>query len=148
MERYSREKKYTCDIFIRNSVWGYIPDNVTAHDNKYIEMRHANYKYLYDNKFLEAQYKPFDKTNMVIGCGYFVSKMSDMVLHDNPTTIQNILAPKIETKPVLHLISCTRIDDAKGGWRMKKLCEMLREANIKFDWKICQMFLFSKFHVV
>jgi len=136
LERYSKTKKYVCDIFIRNSVWGYVPDNVTSRDNLYIEMRHANYKYLADNKFLEAQYRPFDKTNKVIGCGYFVSKMSDLVLHDNPETIQNILAPKVETKPVLHLISCTRIDDAKGGWRMKKLCEMLREANIKFDWKI------------
>ena len=95
-----------------------------------------NYKYLKDNKILEAQYKPFDKTNIVVGCGYFVSKMSNLVLKDNPITIQNILAPEIKTQKVLHLISCTRIDDAKGGHRMKKLCEMLREAGIKFDWKI------------
>lgn len=136
LERYSRNKKYTCDIFIRNSVWGYVPDNVTSRENKYIEMRHANYKFLHDNKILEAQYHPFDKTNMVVGCGYFVSKMSQLVLHDKPTTIQNILAPTKKTNKVLHLISCTRIDTEKGGGRMQKLCEMLREANIKFDWKI------------
>ena len=134
--KYDKNKTYTCDIFIRNSVWGSVPDNVVSKDNRYIEMRHANYKYLYDKKILNGEYKPFSKTNEVIGCGYFVSKMSELVLHDKPTTIQNILAPTQKVKPVLHLISCTRIDPDKGGKRMERLCEMLREAGIKFDWKI------------
>ena len=136
LEHYDKSKKYECDIFIRNSVWGNVPINVVSRDNRYLEMRHANYKYLKDNKILEAQYKPFFRTNEVIGCGYFVSKMSNKVLKDNPTTIQNILAPTKKTNKVLHLISCTRIDPDKGGWRMARLCEMLREAGIKFDWKI------------
>jgi len=136
LEHYDPNKKYECDIFIRNSVWGTVPNNVISKDNRYIEMRHANYKYLSDNKILNAQYKPFSKTNEVVGCGYFVSKMSKLVLKDNPTTIQNILAPTQETHKVLHLISCTRIDPDKGGARMEKLCTMLREAGIKFDWKI------------
>ena len=136
LERYDRKKKYICDIFIRNSVWGYVPDNVTSRENKYIEMTHANYKYLSDKKVLEAQYHPFSKTNMVVGCGYFVSKMRELILKDHPTTIQNILAPTKKTNKILHMISCTRIDTEKGGGRMQKLCEMLREANIKFDWKI------------
>ena len=136
LEHYDKNKKYTCDIFIRNSVWGSVPDNVISKENRYIEMRHANYKYLSDKKILSCQYKPFSKTNEVIGCGYFVSKMSKLVLKDNPTTIQNILAPVQQTNKVLHLISCTRIDPDKGGARMEKLCEMLRKAGIKFDWKI------------
>lgn len=136
LEHYDKNKKYTCDIFIRNSVWGSVPNNVVSKENRYIEMRHANYKYLSDKKILSAQYKPFDKTNEVIGCGYFVSKMSKLVLRDKPTTIQNILAPTEKTNKILHLISCTRIDPDKGGSRMERLCEMLREANIKFDWKI------------
>lgn len=136
LEKYDKSKKYTCDIFIRNSVWGSVPDNVTSRDNKYIEMTHANYKYLSDRKVLNAQYKRFDKTNIIVGCGYFVSKMREKVLKDKCTTIQNILAPTEKTNKVLHLISCTRIDTEKGGNRMQKLCEMLRNANIKFDWKI------------
>ena len=133
---FDKNKKYECDIFIRNSVWGSVPDNVISRENRYIEMRHANYKYLRDKKILSAQYRPSKNTNEVVGCGYFVSKMSKLVLHDNPTTIQNILAPTEKTNKVLHLISCTRIDPDKGGDRMEKLCEMLRAANIKFDWKI------------
>ena len=136
LERYDKHKKYTCDIFIRNSVWGDIPDNVISRENRYIEMRHANYKYLSDKKILNAQYKPSKNTNEIVGCGYFVSKMSKLVLKDNPTTIQNILAPTEKTNKILHLISCTRIDPDKGGKRMERLCEMLREAGIKFDWKI------------
>ena len=136
LERFDKNKKYECDIFIRNSVWGDVPDNVKSRENRYIEMRHANYKYLSDNKILSGQYKPSKNTNEVVGCGYFVSKMSKLVLKDNPTTIQNILAPTQKTNKVLHLISCTRIDPDKGGDRMQKLCEMLRKANIKFDWKI------------
>lgn len=134
--KFDKNKKYECDIFIRNSVWGDIPDNVKSRENRYIEMRHANYKHLQDQKVLEAQYRPSKNTNEVIGCGYFVSKMSKLVLGDNPTTIQNILAPTQKTNKVLHLISCTRIDPEKGGKRMQKLCEMLRKAGIKFDWKI------------
>lgn len=133
---FDKNKKYVCDIFIRNSVWGEIPDNVESRENKYIEMTHANYKYLADRKVLSAQYRKSSKTNMVVGCGYFVSKMREKVLGDKCTTIQNILAPTQEVKPVLHLISCTRIDPEKGGNRMQKLCLMLREAGIKFDWKI------------
>lgn len=134
--RYDKNKHYTCDIFIRNSVWGSIPDNVTSRENRYIEMRHANYKYLSDKGVLSAQYRPSKNTNEIVGCGYFVSKMSHLVLGDDPTTIQNILAPTKQTNKILHLISCTRIDGEKGGKRMEKLCEMLREAGIKFDWKI------------
>jgi hypothetical protein len=44
MEKYDKKKSYTCDIFIRNSVWGTVPENVTSLDNRYIEMRHADYE--------------------------------------------------------------------------------------------------------
>jgi len=136
LETYDREKTYTCDIFIRNSVWGLVPKNVISKDNRYIEMRHANYKFLLDKKKLFNQYNEFDKTNEVIGCGEFVSKMSNEVLKDNPITIINILAPKVKTNKILKLISCTRIDTEKGWDRMLKLMYMLRQANIKFQWDI------------
>lgn len=136
MEIYYENKEYECDIFIRNSVWGEIPNNVISKDNRYLEMRHANYKYLLELGKLYNQYHKSDKTNEVIGCGEYVSKMSNEVLHDNPTTIKNILAPKIRTKKILKLISCTRIDPEKGWFRMVKLIEMLRKENIKFEWNI------------
>ena len=133
MEVYDENKTYECDIFIRNSVWGKIPKNIKA--NRMIEMRHANYKYLLEQGLLYQQYKDMG-IKEIVGCGEFVSKMSNEVLHDNPTTIKNILLPKKETNKVLHLISCTRLDPAKGWNRMLKLCEMMRNAGIKFEWNI------------
>ena len=136
LELYDQSKQYECDIFIRNSVWGIVPNNITSKENRYLEMRHANYKYLLEKGNLYKQYHEFDKTNEVIGCGEFVSRMSDEVLHDNPTTILNILAPKVKTNKILKLISCTRIDSEKGWHRMTKLMNMLRQEGIKFQWDI------------
>ncbi len=132
-EKYEEGKTYECDIFIRNSVWGTIPQNIKA--KRMIEMRHANYKYLLDEGLLYKQYKDMD-IKEIVGCGEFVSKMSDEVLHDNPTTIKNILLPRKETNKVLRLISCTRIDAAKGWKRMLKMMDMMRDAGIKFEWSI------------
>lgn len=132
-EKYDESKTYECDIFIRNSVWGLIPTTIKA--KRKIELRHANYKYLLDNNLLYKQYKDMG-IKEIVGCGEFVSKMSDEVLHDKPTTIKNILLPRRKTNKVLKLISCTRLDPAKGWNRMLKMMEMMRDANIKFEWNI------------
>lgn len=133
LEKYEEGKTYECDIFIRNSVWGTIPKNIKA--KRMIEMRHANYKYLLDKGLLYQQYKDMG-IKEIVGCGEYVSKMSDEVLHDNPTTIKNILLPRKETNKVLRLISCTRLDPAKGWERMLLLCAMMKKANIKFEWNV------------
>lgn len=132
-EKYDESKTYECDIFIRNSVWGIIPKNIKA--KRMIEMRHANYKYLLDEGLLYKQYKDMG-IKEIVGCGEFVSKMSDEVLHDKPTTIKNILLPTRKTNKVLKLISCTRLDPAKGWNKMLKMMEMMRDADIKFEWNI------------
>lgn len=133
MEFYDEKKEYECDIFIRNSVWGKIPKNIKA--DRMIEMRHANYKYLLEKGLLYQQYKDMG-IKEIVGCGEFVSKMSHEAIGDNPTTIKNILLPRKETNKVLHLISCTRLDPAKGWNRMLKLMDMMRNAGIKFEWNI------------
>lgn len=133
LEKYEEDKTYECDIFIRNSVWGVIPKNIKA--KRMIEMRHANYKYLLDKGWLFQQYKDMG-IKEIVGCGEFVSKMSTEALGDHPTTIRNILLPRRETNKVLHLVSITRIDANKGWNRMLKLCNMLRNAGIKFEWNI------------
>ena len=133
LELFDENKTYECDIFIRNSVWGKIPKNIKA--DRMIEMRHANYKWLLDNGYLMKQYADMG-IKEIVGCGEFVSKMSHEALGDNPITIKNILLPNQETHKVLHLISCTRIDAHKGWNRMLQLCNMLRNAHIKFEWNI------------
>lgn len=134
--KYNKNDKYECDIFIRNSLWGEVPNNVISRDNKYIEMRHTDYKYLLESGILKTMYTPLDNGNYAVGCGKYVSKQSELALHEKCTAIQNILAPTKKTDKVLHLISCTRLSKDKGEERMNKLCEMLRKAGIKFDWKI------------
>lgn len=136
LEQYDNKSNYEYDIVLRNSVWGEIPYNIKSKDNRYLEMRHANYKYLQDRDLLKLQYHKWDKVNEIIACGEFVNKMSREVMKDNPTTIINILAPKQETRHILKLISCTRIDANKGWDRMLKMAQMMREANIKFEWNI------------
>lgn len=131
---YNKNDNYICDIFIRNSVWGTVPNNIEARDNRYIEMRHADYKWLLDKGVLYNQYHPYTKTNEVIGCAKHVSRKSNEVLHDNPTTIYNILGPKQPHK--IRLISCMRLDPDKGWPRMQKMAEMMTNANIDFVWDI------------
>lgn len=133
MEKYDENKEYECDIFIRNSVWGPIPKNVKA--KRMIEMRHANYKYLLDEGLLYQQYKDMG-IKEIVACGDFVAKMSHEALGDNPITIKNILLPRKETHKVLKLISCTRLDPAKGWNRMLEMMNMMRSAGIKFEWNI------------
>lgn len=136
IKKYSDEEKFEYDIVVRNSVWGEICNKIYSKENRYIEMRHANYKFLLDKGLLYSQYHEWDRTNEIVGCGEFVSQMSREVLHDNPTTIKNILLPKRETNKVLRLISCTRLDSQKGWNRMLKLAQMMKDNGIKFSWDI------------
>lgn len=133
VEKYDEKKQYECDIFFRNSVWGLAPTNIKY--KKAVEMRHADYKALVELDGLWSQYKSLGIKD-VVACGEYVAKMSDEVMHDNPTVIKNILMPRQETHKVIRLISCTRIDKEKGWNRMLKMCEMMRQANIKFEWNI------------
>ena len=136
LEKYEKGKEYKCDIFIRNGVWGEIPEGIKAKEHRYIEMRHANYKFLLDKGKLYQQYHPMKEINEIVACGEYVNEMSRLVLNDEPTTIINILLPKKETHKVLKFVSFMRIDPEKGWNRMLKFADMLREANIKFEWNI------------
>ena len=52
------------------------------------------------------------------------------------TRIYNILDEIQETKPILKLISATRVSKEKGYERMLKLAQELKKAGIKFRWTI------------
>lgn len=113
VERYDTKKDYVCDIFIRNSVWGIVPDNIYSKDNRYIEMTHTDYEFLQKRNVLEDQHHNMPETNEVVACGNFVAKQRNKIYKDNPTPILNILAPKVKTNKILRLISCTRLDEDK-----------------------------------
>ena len=94
----------------------------------------VDYEWLNKRGVLWDQYHPFSKTNEVIGCAEHVSRKSDKVLHDHPKTILNILGEKHPKK--LKFISCMRIDSEKGWDRMRTMAQMLKDANIDFEWDI------------
>lgn len=131
--KYNKNKIYDTDIYIRNSVWGVIPYNITF---KYdIEMRHADYKVLFDRGLLGNQYKPAG-LNHIVACSNHVARMSDLILGDNPKVLYNPILPKMKVNKVYHFISFMRIDKSKGLERMNKFYTMLKNANISFEWNI------------
>lgn len=104
-------------------------------------MKHANYKYLQDTGKLDLQYIPCDRVTEHLACGKFVAEMYKEVSGIEIPYIQNILAPKVKTEKILRLVTCSRIyDEAKGWNRMLKMCEMMKQAKIKFEWIIFSEF--------
>src|SRR5574344_2138067 len=131
-EEYNPKKEYECDICILASSWGGYPDTVNA--KKYIQMIHANYKEA--NKTFKYVYKPFEKTTKHIA----VSKIARDVFKDmygyECELMYNILDDIKETKPILKLVSATRLSKEKGYDRMLVLIEELKKRKIKFRWII------------
>lgn len=131
-EEYNPKKEYECDICILASSWDGYPDTVKA--KEYIQMIHANYKEA--NKTFKYIYKPFDKTTKHIA----VSKIARGVFKEmygyECDLMYNLLDEIKETKPILKLLSATRLSAEKGYERMLKLIEELKKRNIKFRWII------------
>ena len=133
-EKYSKNKKYVCDICICASAWGEYPETVIAKSGRYIQMVHADYIRAKETGFY---YKKWHKTNEHVGVSDYVCKIFKKIYpNEKITRIYNILDKKQETKPVLKLISATRVSKEKGYSRMLKLAKELKKANIKFRWTI------------
>lgn len=132
-EVIDKEKTYYADILIRNSVWGKLPQNIKA--PRIIEMKHANYKFLYETSQFKDQYIKDPRIHEHLACGEFVAKMYEEVEHIKIPFIRNILAPKKDTEKIYRFITCSRIEDPQKGWkRMQQMCEMLRKAHMKYEW--------------
>ena len=133
-EKYNPNKKYTCDICICASAWGKYPDTVIATTGKYIQVVHADY---IKAKEVNFEYNKWFKTTEHIGVSEHVCKVfKEMFPKEKITRIYNILDEKQETKPILKLISATRVSKEKGYSRMFKLANKLKEAGVKFRWTI------------
>lgn len=140
LTRYNENKEYNTDIYIRNSVWGIIPKNIKY---KYdIEMRHADYDYLLKIGQLGIQYKNANIKH-IVACSKHVAKMSDYIFGDDPKVLYNPVLPRMEVKKVYHFVSFMRVSKSKGVDRMNTFYNMLKAANISFEWNI---FTDTKFH--
>ena len=133
-EQYSKDKKYICDICICASAWGQYPDSVIAKTGRYIQMVHADYVEAKKTNFF---YNKWEKTTEHIGVSDYVCKIfKKLYPKENITRIYNILDDIQETKPILKLVSATRVSKEKGYNRMLKFAEKLKKANVKFRWTI------------
>lgn len=133
-EQYNKDKKYICDICICASAWGQYPDSVIAKSGRYIQMVHADYERAKEVGFY---YNKWQKTTEHVGVSDYVCKVfKQLYPKENITRIYNILDEVQETKPILKLISATRVSKEKGYERMLKLAQELKKANIRFRWTI------------
>ena len=133
-EQYNKDKKYICDICICASAWGQYPDSVIAKTGRYIQMVHADYERAKEVGFY---YSKWQKTTEHIGVSDYVCKIfKELYPNEKITRIYNILDEVKETKPILKLISATRVSKEKGYERMLKLAQELKKANIRFRWTI------------
>ena len=133
-EKYNKDKKYICDICILASAWGQYPETVIAKSGRYIQMVHADYVRAKETNFT---YHKWFKTTEHIGVSEHVCKIfKELYPNEKITRIYNILDEVQETKPILKLISATRVSKEKGYDRMLKLALKLKKLNIKFRWTI------------
>lgn len=110
-EKYSKEKKYICDICVLASAWGEYPETVIAKSGRYIQMVHADY---IKAKEVGFYYNKWHKTTEHVGVSKHVCKVfKSLYPKEDIIPIYNILDEKYETKPILKLISATRVSKEK-----------------------------------
>lgn len=133
-EKYEKSKKYVCDVCICASAWGQYPETVISRSGRYVQMVHADYIRAKEVNFI---YNKWSKTTEHVGVSDYVCKVfKKLYPKEKITRIYNILDEVQETKPILKLISATRVSKEKGYNRMLKLAKELKKANIKFRWTI------------
>ena len=128
---YDPNKDYDCDICIIACSWGGYPEKVKA--KEYIQMVHANYKELLKVGY---KYNGWDKTTRHIAVSECVAKHFYDLYNIQAEVVHNILDEIQPTKPILKLISATRLSREKGYARMVRLANELKNRGIKFRWTI------------
>ena len=128
-EKYSKNKKYVCDICICASAWGEYPETVIAKSGRYIQMVHADYIRAKETNFY---YKKWYKTTEHIGVSKHVCKVfKELCPNEEIVPIYNILDDKKETKPILKLISATRVSKEKRICKNAKIGRNIKKSKYK-----------------
>ena len=134
VQKYDSNKKYVCDVCILASAWGGYPETVIAKSGRYIQMVHADYE---QKDLIDFEYHKWHKTTEHVGVSDQVCKsFTKLFPNEKITRIYNILDDKQETRPILKLVSATRLSKEKGYARMLELAESLKKNGIKFRWTI------------
>lgn len=128
---YDPNKDYECDFCLIACAWGGYPEKVKA--KEYIQIVHANYKELLK---IGYKYEGWDKTTKHIAVSNCVAKHFYDLYNIKADVVYNILDEIQPTKPILKLVSATRLSYEKGYKRMVMLANELKKRGIKFRWTI------------
>lgn len=134
IEKYNTAKTYETDIFMRTSTWRVPTNNIKA--KRYIDMAHNNFDYLKKNGILHQTYQPLPWKCDVVACGDDAAKSYKKALGIKAIPIENLLGERKKANKILKLISFCRLNDEKGVYNMVKFANLLRNAKIKFEWRI------------
>lgn len=130
-EEYRRQPIVT-DILILSTAWGETPTTIKA--KKVIQLLHADYEYC--DKKQGWKYKLNPMVDEYVAVSQHVADTFERIYGIKPKVLYNIMGEKKPTKPILKLVSATRLTPEKGYERMKKLARKLQEAKIPFIWKV------------
>lgn len=132
VEHRNRDKIYICNILLIASNWSGSPKNIKY--DKCISTVHSDYKYF--NEQLKANLSVVKEADEVVCVSKNAADSIKELFGIDGRIIPNILGKKEKTNKILHLVSFTRLSEEKGYSRICTLVKMLKENNIKFDWKI------------
>lgn len=124
---------FEADVVIFSSAWGMRPEaNFIA--DRYIQMVHADFAGI--EKHWNFHYKKLDKVTEHYGGGENIAKTFKEKYGIECGVIPYLLDNEVEIKPVLHLISTTRIAKEKGIERIVVMAKKLKELGYKFNWNV------------
>lgn len=114
----------------------YNPDILDHVDAKmYAHLIHCDYKQVNFRPIMNDKFDKYIAVSKLAGESFKELTGVDYELIYNPI---NIDVPKVEKKKdnKLHLISATRLTKEKGLGRMQKLCYLLNQAGINYEWVV------------
>lgn len=140
LEKLDEKKEYVCDVAINNTAsWVDYPTNIKA--EKTYSIIHCDYK---DYMRIANVTPHFNAGHEFICINKWARDSFVDLFKCKCDVIEGTLQPDFKPKKILHLVSATRLSIEKGDERMKTFMKLLREANVKFDWKIFTQSPFDK----
>lgn len=128
-EKNDKNKRYECDLVLYSTAWGISPDNIFA--KKYWQMIHANYEEM-QIRMPDFKYIQYPRTQKHIAVSQIVANAFKRLYGIDCKVMYNML----DEEPMLRLVTASRLSKEKGYERMKKMAKMLKDAGIKFEWRI------------
>lgn len=127
------DQYFETDICIYSSAWGIRPeDHIKA--KRYIQMVHADFRGIEEH--WNFKYKKTPKTKEHIGGGENIAKTFMDKYGYECKVVHYLLDDEVKIKPVLKLITTSRIAKEKGFKRVVKFAKALKASGRKFNWDI------------